>query len=274
MRNDLPLSDPISDFPSSREISGVGNGRAASSPSAEGKRVPTVPRERSRSPVSSRSKPSRHASCSQSADNEEKEFTPAAREVGPAANTENVFALAEREVGPAISSSAREVGPAANSVKVLGSAKREVGPAAIPGEARPGSDDSIQHGCHPTTKPGKYGIISLFDGVSSVVKVLTKKLGCPPTAILLAENDESIRRLVCTEFGYRTDEKWGYTASGSACLYISDVHKLAERDCLLLRQLAAQFPGLKWFIIGGSPCQDLSHQLLPVLANNRLLGFA
>ena len=45
---------------------------------------------------------------------------------------------------------------------------------------------------------------------------------------------ESIRRLVCAEFGYRTDEKWGYTATGSACLYISDVHKLAENDCLLL----------------------------------------
>ena len=44
-----------------------------------------------------------------------------------------------------------------------------------------------------------------------------------------------------------------------ACLYISDVHKLAENDCLLLRQLAAQFPGLKWFIIGGSPCQDLTY---------------
>ena len=47
------------------------------------------------------------------------------------------------------------------------------------------------------TSPGKYGIISLFDGVSSVVRSLTQKLGCPPTAILLAENDEAVRRLVC-----------------------------------------------------------------------------
>ena len=108
--------------------------------------------------------------------------------------------------------------------------------------------------CQLQTKLGKYGVIFLFDGVSSVVRVLTKKLGCPPTAILLAENDESIRRMVCAKFGYRTDEKWDYTVSRSACLYISDVHKLAENDCLLLRQLAAQFPGLKWFIVGGSPC--------------------
>ena len=212
--------------------------------------------------MSSRGKPPRQAPCSQCADNEKKESTLAAREVGPAANTEN--AIAEREVGPAgdnkgIGSSAREVGPAANFVEAFGSAKQVAGPIAFPGDACPGSDGTIQQGCQLKTKPGKYGIISLFDGVSSVVRVLTKKLGCPPTAILLAENDESIRRLVCTEFGYRTDEKWGYTTSGSACLYISDVHKLAENDCLLLRQLAAQFPGLKWFIIGGSPCQDLTY---------------
>ena len=31
----------------------------------------------------------------------------------------------------------------------------------------------------------------------------------------------------------------GYTTSGSACLYITDVHKLADNDCLLLRQLTA-----------------------------------
>lgn len=109
------------------------------------------------------------------------------------------------------------------------------------------------------TVPGKYGIISLFDGVSSVVRSLTQKLGCPPTAILLAENDEAVRRLVCAEFGYRTDEKWGYTASGSACLYITDVYKLADNNCFLLRQLAALFPDLRWFIIGGSPCQDLTY---------------
>ena len=82
---------------------------------------------------------------------------------------------------------------------------------------------------------------------------LPKKLGCPPTAILLAENDESIRRLVCTEFGYRTDEKWGYTTSGSACLYISDVHKLAENDCLWLRQLVAQFPWSQMVYYWGVP---------------------
>ena len=246
LQNDLPLSDPISEFPSPREPSGVGDGRAANSSPVEGKRISTVPRERSRSPQPSRGKPLKQVQCSQSADNEKKESTLAAREVGPG----------DKKV---IGSSAREVGPAASSAVAIGLAKQVAGPIALPDDACPGSNGAMPQGCQMQTKPGKYGIISLFDGVSSVVRVLTKKLGCPPTAILLAENDESIRRLVCTEFGYRTDEKWGYTTSGSACLYISDVHKLADNDCLLLRQLVAQFPGLKWFIIGGSPCQDLTY---------------
>ena len=264
LQNDLPLSDPISEFSSLREPSGVGDGRAANGTPVEGKRVSTVPRERSRSPQSSRGKPLKQAQLSQIVDNEKKESTLAAREVDSAANTENAVASAEREVGPAsdkkaTSSSAREVGPDARVAVAIDSSKHVFGPIALPDDVCLGINSAVPQVCQLQTKPGKYGVISLFDGVSSVVRVLTKKLGCPPTAILLAENDESIRRLVCAEFGYRTDEKWGYTASGSACLYISDVHKLAENDCLLLRQLAAQFPGLKWFIIGGSPCQDLTY---------------
>ena len=44
LRNDLRLSDPISEFPTSHEISKVGNGRATKNSFAEGKQVPTVPR--------------------------------------------------------------------------------------------------------------------------------------------------------------------------------------------------------------------------------------
>ena len=48
LQNDLPLSDPISEFSSLREPSGVGDGRAANGTPVEGKRVSTVPRERDR----------------------------------------------------------------------------------------------------------------------------------------------------------------------------------------------------------------------------------
>ena len=73
---------------------------------------------------------------------------------------------------------------------------------------------------------GRYGIISLFDGVSSVVPILRKKLGYQPVAVIL---DLSLRQLVCTEFSYRSDERWGYTAEGSAVLCVKDVHSIIAR---------------------------------------------
>ena len=74
------------------------------------------------------------------------------------------------------------------------------------------------------------------------------------------------------------EEKWGYTVTGSACLYLKDVHQLADKDCLILRQLAALFPDRKWFIIGGSPCQDLTcagylHGLLGLVGARSRLFF-
>ena len=47
--------------------------------------------------------------------------------------------------------------------------------------------------------------------------------------------------------------------SGVIQLQAPDVHKLADNNCFLLRQLTALFPDLRWFIIGGSPCQDLTY---------------
>ena len=104
-----------------------------------------------------------------------------------------------------------------------------------------------------------YGIISLFDGVSSVVRILKQKLQQPPVVIILAEQDERLRSLVCAEFGYRSDEQWGYTVDGAACCYVRDVNSILKNDCYLLRQVVSMYPNLKWFIVGGSPCQDLTY---------------
>ena len=105
---------------------------------------------------------------------------------------------------------------------------------------------------------GGYGVITLFDGVSSVVPALTKKFGYAPTVAILAENDIDVRAVVCAEFGYRADEQWSFTPQGTAALYVKDVHSLIANNCHVLRSTIEAYPGLKWIIIGGSPCQDLT----------------
>ena len=105
---------------------------------------------------------------------------------------------------------------------------------------------------------GGYGVITLFDGVSSVVPALTKKFGYAPTVAILAENDIDVRAVVCAEFGYRADEQWSFTLQGTAALYVKDVHSLIANNCHVLRSTIEAYPGLKWIIIGGSPCQDLT----------------
>ena len=79
-----------------------------------------------------------------------------------------------------------------------------------------------------------------------------------PVAVILAECDLSLRQLVCTEFDYRSNEKWGYTAEGSAVLYLKDVHSIIAGQCKVLQELVQMFPDCKWIIVGGSPCQDLT----------------
>ena len=105
---------------------------------------------------------------------------------------------------------------------------------------------------------GGYGVITLFDGVSSVVPTLTKKLGYAPAVAILAENDIDVRAVVCAEFGYRADEQWSLTPQGAAALYVKDVHSLIASNCQVLRSTIEAYPGLKWIITGGSPCQDLT----------------
>ena len=100
-----------------------------------------------------------------------------------------------------------------------------------------------------TKSNGGYGVITLFDGVSSVLPTLTKKFGYAPTVAILAENDIDIRAVVCAEFGYRADEQWSFTPQGTAALYVKDVHSLIANNCQVLRSTIEAYPDLKWIIV-------------------------
>ena len=126
---------------------------------------------------------------------------------------------------------------------------------ADPGEASPGGNQRLPKRIGANAD---YGVISLFDGVSTVVPTLQKKLGYAPTVIVLAEIDVSLRALVCAEFGYRPDQTWGRTKHGSASLYVKDVNTLLKDNCRCLYEAFSIAPNARWIIVGGSPCQDLT----------------
>ncbi len=114
--------------------------------------------------------------------------------------------------------------------------------------------------------------------MSTVVPLLQKKLGYPPTVIVLAEIDTTLRALVCAEFGYRPDQQWGRTKNGSACLYVKDANLLLEDHCRRLHEAVALAPEAKWIVVGGSPCQDLTFAgsfkgLLGLVGKNSRLFF-
>ena len=108
-----------------------------------------------------------------------------------------------------------------------------------------------------TDRP-RLGIISMFDGVGSVYHIIKKKLGRAPTVYIAAETDPVLRRLVAAELGLREDQQWGYTVEGVTTIYVKDVWRLLDNDSLILRQAKAMYPDIKWLLIAGSPCQDLT----------------
>ena len=71
----------------------------------------------------------------------------------------------------------------------------------------------------PPLPSGNFGVISLFDGVSSVVPALCRKLGRNPAVVVLAELDPALRELVSFEFGYCRQETWRASFAGCPSIY-------------------------------------------------------
>ena len=97
---------------------------------------------------------------------------------------------------------------------------------------------------------GGYGVISLFDGVSSIVPTLIRRFGYAPTVAVLAENDIDVRAVVCAEFGYRAD--------GRGVLPRKDCCPLCKGCSFANSQqlpCSPKYRRLPWpLVAGGSPC--------------------
>ena len=108
-------------------------------------------------------------------------------------------------------------------------------------------------------QPAKLGVISLFDGVSSVLSTITELLGVQPNFFIAAECDQVLRHLVAEKHGFRLDGKWSRHPSGMISIYIDDVKKLFSCKCKLLSEMISiAGPERKWLVVAGSPCQDLT----------------
>ena len=109
------------------------------------------------------------------------------------------------------------------------------------------------------SKVHPYAIISLFDGVGSAIPAITKAIGCAPRIIIVAECDPILRQLVGEQFGLRTDGEWTQASKDTYTLYANDVRQLIRNQCLILKEaFALAGPQCRWFVIAGSPCQDLT----------------
>ena len=103
------------------------------------------------------------------------------------------------------------------------------------------------------------GVISLFDGVSSVLPIITDILGRPPTIFVGAENDQTLRHLVAEKHGFRLDGKWKKHPSGMCSIYLDDVKKLFANNCQFFSEIISiAGTECKWVLVAGSPCQDFT----------------
>ena len=125
---------------------------------------------------------------------------------------------------------------------------------------RSASSDSIPKKIRSPDLPViQVGLISLFDGIGSVLPTFISRLQAYPKVFIAAECEEELRQLVAAQTGLNRDGKWTKLEGGTFGMYVDDVRKLLFNDCFKLKEAAVLGKGCKWIIVSGSPCQDLTY---------------
>ena len=120
-----------------------------------------------------------------------------------------------------------------------------------------GASQSIPNSCPRLPKVNQYGLISLFDGCSSVHDVIIKAIGYPPVVFIAAENDPDVRRYIAAKNHWNADAEW-FVKGESHYRYVQNVDDLVSNNGTILRQAVALAPGAPFIVVAGSPCQDLT----------------
>ena len=117
-----------------------------------------------------------------------------------------------------------------------------------------------KHATSSVTQKGPYAILSMFDGCGSSVDIIEAKFGYRPKACILCEKDETLRYLVGEKHGITVDQRWQHSLKGGGAFYYAkDVDTLFVDNARLLREFVALGSDCYFFIIGGSPCTDLTY---------------
>ena len=116
------------------------------------------------------------------------------------------------------------------------------------------------------TQKGPYAILSMFDGCGSSVDIIEAKFGYRPKVCILCEKDETLRYLVGEKHGITVDQRWQHSLKGGGAFYYAkDVDTLFVDHARLLREFVALGSDCHFFIIGGSPCTDLTQERTMVI---------
>ena len=104
-----------------------------------------------------------------------------------------------------------------------------------------------------------YAVLSMFDGCGSSLDILIEKFGYRPKVCVLCERDETLRYLVAEKHGISVNVQWIHSLKGGIFLYANDVDILFDDGARILREFVTLSDCCHVFVIGGSPCTDLTY---------------
>ena len=104
-----------------------------------------------------------------------------------------------------------------------------------------------------------YAVLSMFDGCGSSLDILIEKFGYRPKVCVLCERDETLRYLVAEKHGISVNVQWIHSLKGGIFLYANDVDILFDDGARILREFVTLSDSCHVFVIGGSPCTDLTY---------------
>ena len=120
-------------------------------------------------------------------------------------------------------------------------------------------NSSIDHPMQSTDAEPPYAVLSMFDGCGSSLDILIEKFGYRPKVCLLCERDETLRYLVAEKHGISVNVQWIHSLKGGIFYYANDVDLLFDDKARILREFVTLSDYCHVFVIGGSPCTDLTY---------------